>query len=105
MKKLVCRNPEIFEGHEATLWLNVLLRAGVAHRNENDNNLIVVDWRRATSERLRNVGKKGEKQILAWAQSAQQPLALDGATPIQASATCPHCGNLILLVAPEPPRQ
>ena len=33
------------------------------------------------------------------------PLALDGATPTEAGASCPHCGNQIKLVAADPPRK
>lgn len=37
--------------------------------------------------------------------SGLTPLALDGATPAEAGASCPHCGNQIKLVAAKPPRQ
>jgi hypothetical protein len=37
--------------------------------------------------------------------AAQHRLHMDGATPTEASATCPHCGNQVKLVAAETPRQ
>jgi len=56
----------------------------------------------------RNFGPTTRDTIIKWlsyAKSAQHRLHVDAANAPQAGATCPHCGNPIILVAPETPRQ
>lgn len=52
------------------------------------------DMKRTPSDTIRTLVK-----------SAQHRLHVDVANAPQAGATCPHCGNPIVLVAPETPRQ
>lgn len=104
MAKLICKNPEIEKDADSTRILSALERQRFA--TVDDFGIFTVDWQRVVKAReLRLIGKKYIEKIRAWAQSAQHSLHVDAANAPQAGATCPHCGNPIILVAPETPRQ
>ena len=54
---------------------------------------------------INTVGTRIHEQERLLQKSAQHRLRVDAANAPQAGALCPHCGNPIILVAPETPRQ